>query len=159
MEVVEKMAEFVCGECGSRRFKVLTEQVVSDVHNLDGKMVWGDVNTEQTVEKENVLEVVCANCGKILVESIQEKPISKEAWDNFWDSYLTDFITGFEHYAVSYEEDADELPHEHFLRGMAKGMWTIHKLIESLMVKDKAVGLGRKRVTLTQLGEIKVKRR
>jgi hypothetical protein len=64
-----------------------------------------------------------------------EKPISKKAWDNMWADVIGDFITTFDANAVEDEEEADER-HEWFLRGMAKGMWTIYNIIEELMVRE-----------------------
>jgi len=66
-----------------------------------------------------------------------KKPISREAWEHLWAEVLADFIHDFESYACTYEEDADELPHEWFIRGMVRGMWTIYNMVESLMVREK----------------------
>jgi len=64
------------------------------------------------------------------------KPISRKAWSNLWAGVLGDFIGTFVSNAVNYGEDADEDHHEWFLRGMAKGMWTIYNMIEELMVGE-----------------------
>lgn len=154
METLKRVA-LVC-ECGSRKFRVTTEQVVVDAYNLDGENAWA-FNTECTVEKERYLEVVCVKCGKILVESFHEKPISKRAWDEFWNSHMVDFIMGFEHYVVDQELE-DEDVDEKFLKGIGKGMWSLYKFIEAEMVREKTVKLRKRRYTLTEIGERKVKR-
>jgi len=76
-----------------------------------------------------------------LVENVKvkyaKKPIPKEAWDNVWSDVISDFIMTFQSNAVRYEVEADEDPHEWFLRGMANGMWTIYNMIEELMVEGQ----------------------
>jgi hypothetical protein len=70
--------------------------------------------------------------------SYAEKPIPKKAWDNLWSDLLADFIMDFEHNAVIPVEDEEENDrYEAFLRGMAKGMWTLYNMIESLMVREE----------------------
>jgi hypothetical protein len=66
-----------------------------------------------------------------------EKPISKKAWDNVWAGVIGDFITAFDANVVDWDEEEADERHEWFLRGMAKGMWTIYNIIEELMVREK----------------------
>jgi hypothetical protein len=71
----------------------------------------------------------------MIVQNYEKKPISKEAWNNFWDEHITDFIVAFDHYiAHSGEEPEDKF--EAFLQGIAKGMFALQELIESEMVAE-----------------------
>ena len=63
-----------------------------------------------------------------------EKPVSRKAWDSLWSNVIGDFIQGFEAVVVDSERDEDN---EQYLRGVAKGMWAIYKMIEGLMVREK----------------------
>jgi len=65
--------------------------------------------------------------------SYAKKPISRKAWKNVWADTIGDFIGAFEHNVVN-DELVDEDRHEAFLKGMAKGMWSIYNMIEELMV-------------------------
>ena len=57
-----QMRPLVCG-CGGRIFKAIVEQVVSELFTLDGT-IYG----ERSIEDEKFLEVVCVECGKMLVK-------------------------------------------------------------------------------------------
>ena len=149
MEKLEKMTPLVCS-CGSRKFKVVTEQLVNDVFNLEGINAWTS-NNELTIEKEKFLEVVCVECGKTLVESYHEKPIPYIAWKEFWSDHVANFIMSFEHYAVNRELSNEDqfmsllegMAHGMWtqfmslLEGMAHGMWTLERFIEAEMVQEE----------------------
>ena len=64
-----------------------------------------------------------------------KKPIPKKAWENVWSGVIGDFIMAFEHNAVNPDVKEVDEPQDWFLRGMAKGMWTIYNMIEELMVE------------------------
>lgn len=149
-----ELKKIVCPECGGNKFKILVEQVIYDATNSKGN--WKEDYRDLTIEKEEVQTVVCLKCGKRIFEKYVEKPISKKAWENFWNSYLLDYIIGFDHYSVNRGLEEEDI-HEAFLKGMAKGMWTIYNLIESLMVEDKHVKGRKKRYQLTELAEMRVK--
>ena len=153
-KIQNMLQKLVCPECGTNKFKILTRQVAYDVTNSTGSWKQGYENS--TIEKEELLEITCVKCGKRLLQKYVEKPITKKAWEGFWASYLVDYIMGFEHYSVNCEL-AEEDGHEAFLKGMAKGMWTIYNLIESMMVQDKLVKGRKKQYQLTELGEMRVK--
>lgn len=65
-----------------------------------------------------------------------KKPIPKKAWDNVWSNLIGDFIESFEHNIVN-DELTDEDKQELYLKGIAKGMWTVYNIIEELMVSEK----------------------
>jgi ribosomal protein S27AE len=123
----------VCPKCGSKRFVLVSERVISDACNVNG-----EVAAEHTVEGEKVLAVECAECGESAFLSYVEKPISEKEWKGFWQSHLSDFIMAFEHYAVDWDvEGEDETRYDAFLKGMATGMWTIYNLVEAELVENK----------------------
>lgn len=154
---MEELKTLVCPNCGGKKFRVLVQQVVYDVANSKGS--WKQDYKDLTIDKDEVLEVVCVKCGKRIFEKYVEKPISKKAWEEFWNSYLVDYIMGFEQHVVSRElEDEDRYDKEEaYLRGIAKGMWSIYNLIVSIMVQDKHVKGRKKTYHLTELAEMRVK--
>ncbi|GEM_PF-5284182 len=125
------MEKVVCPKCGSSNFKVLMEQVLRDVHN-NTKVTRGFEYTDASIDEEKIIEAVCLNCGTGLVQKYVKPPISKREWEDFWEEYLSNYIIGFQHYVADVEEP--ENPEDWFLQGMARGMWTLYKLIESEMV-------------------------
>jgi len=153
-DVMKERQKILCPDCGGNKFKIVKKEVVSDVTNKTGE--WKQGYIDLTIEEEDLWEVVCANCGKKLLEKHVEKPISKKAWEEFWASYLSDYIMGFEHYAVN-RELTEEDHYEAFLEGMAKGMWTIYNLIESMMVQDQLMKGRKKQYYLTEVGEVVAK--
>lgn len=141
-----------CNKCGSKKFILLVEQEVVDCYS-DGK----DPVADHTINKENIYSLKCVKCGNRIIESFVKKPIPKKAWEEYWASYLIDYIMGFEHYAVN-RELAEEDTYEAFLLGMAKGMWTIYNLIEALMVQGKQIKGRKERYSLTPLNEMRIAR-
>jgi hypothetical protein len=129
----------VC-DCGSKKFRLYSERIINDASIVDG-----DVAGEHTIEKEKVLSLQCLKCGKMIVENYEKKPISREAWKNFWEDHIFDFIIAFDHHiANSEEEPEDKL--DAYLQGIAKGMFALQELIESEMVAErKEIGMGRSR--------------
>lgn len=129
MDTQQEYKIFEC-ECGSREFKVVVRKKVRDVMALEGEP-WGEY-TELLSHDERFIAVECAKCGKKIIQEFRKPPISKEDWC-WWSEFLLDFIMNFEHYAVN-NELADEDNYEAFLKGLAKGLWTLYNLIESRMV-------------------------
>ena len=123
--------KWLCPKCGSHEFKILTEARVKDVVNRSGKKGWE--YTDLSMEDEVVHEVQCAKCGAILHEKCEPKPISRKAWENFWDSHIADFITAFDHYVARSEEQPENML-EAYLQGIVKGMFAIYELVEAEMV-------------------------
>ena len=137
MESLKYEIEKLKCDCGGTKFQVVARSIVEDVAIPKGARAW--VNSEEwTTLEEEYLEVVCLKCGKILVESFHEKPISKRGWDEFWNSHMVYFIMGFEHYVVDQELE-DEDVDEKFLKGIGKGMWSLYRFIEAEMVREKTV--------------------
>ena len=126
-----KREPLVCRRCGSKRFVLVSERVISDAANVGGQLA-----AEHTIEKERVLALECAECGESAFISCVEKPISGRGWNGFWQGHLSDFIIAFEHYAVDWD-DEDETKYDAFLKGMAKGMWTIYNLLEAELVDEE----------------------
>ena len=125
-----KRKPLVCRRCGSKKFVLISERVISDVANVGGELA-----AEHTVEEERVLSLECAECGESVFLSFLEKPISEREWNRFWQDHLSDFICAFEHYAVNWDfEGGDETKYDAFLKGMAKGMWMIYNLLEAELV-------------------------
>lgn len=153
IQKVEELQNLVCPACGANRFKILTRQVVYDVTNSTGS--WKDGYENSTIEKEELLEISCVKCGKRLLQKYVGKPISKRAWDEFWNSYLTDFIFGVDWFLVCHDSDADE-QEEVFLRGVVKGMWAVYNFIEKLMVQDKNTKGKKKKYHVTDLAEVRL---
>jgi len=120
---------FVC-ECGSRMFRLYSERLIKDPNIVDG-----DIAGEHTIVKEKVLSLQCVKCGRIIVQSYEKKPISKEAWNNFWDGHITDFIVAFDHY-IAHSSEKPEDKFEAYLQGIAKGMFALQELIEAEMVEE-----------------------
>lgn len=134
MESLQELRKVLCPKCQSNKFKVVTNQLVYDVTNPKGS--WKEDYTDLTIESEKLLEVVCAKCGHQIVQSFVKKPIPQKDWDEFWDSYLVDYIMGFEHHVVNRELEDEDDKEEAFLRGVAKGMWAVYNLVESMMVQE-----------------------
>jgi len=134
-DFVENFAErWYCPKCGSHKFKIITKALVEDVYNRSNRKGWN--YTDLSIKSDKVLEVQCAKCGAILHRELEAKPISREAWDNFWDEHLTDFIVAFDSYiAHSSEEPEDKF--EAYLQGISKGMFALCDMIESEMVAEK----------------------
>ena len=140
-----------CRKCGSKQFKVVVDLVISDVTGDEN-----DPIANRTIDKEHIISLACAKCGNRIVDSYLKKPIPKNDWEEHWDSYIIDFIHSVEQFVVIRDLEEEDDREEAYLRGIVKGMWAIHKLIESLLVQDKLV-LGRETTyQLSRLVELKV---
>ena len=141
----------ICKKCGSTQFKLVADLLISDV-TADGK----DLLANRTINKERVITLNCAKCGNRIIDSFLKKPIPLNDWEEHWDSYITDFIHSTEQFIVNRELEDEDDKEEAFLRGMAKGMWSVHAMIESLLVQDKMVTGRKTTYHLKRLGEMMV---
>lgn len=68
------------------------------------------------------------------------KPLSKKEWE-FWNDRLGFFVQEFEDNISGVAREAIEVGegnnNDHFLAGMAQGMWAVLNFIETRMVKDE----------------------
>lgn len=88
--------------------------------------------------KAETRERIKENKNKEFVE--HPKPLSKKEWE-FWEDRLGFFIQEFEdniaHIARDNIKDGESYEYDHFLAGMAQGMWAVYSFVEDRMVKDE----------------------
>ena len=68
------------------------------------------------------------------------KPLTRKEWE-FWEDRLGFFIQEFEDNIAGIAREnikvGEDDEHDHFLAGMAQGMWAVYKFVEDRMVKSE----------------------
>ena len=80
---MSKEVKWKCPKCGGSRFRVILEQIMSDVYNRDEEPKEWEF-TDATIETQEAKMVQCMNCGTIL-KQIPKCPHSE---DKSYEKYL-----------------------------------------------------------------------